>query len=312
MEAESQARSGFVTIVGPPNVGKSTLLNAILGQKIAIVTSKPQTTRDRILGVHTEERGQLVFLDTPGIHKPFKALNRAMVERAIATLDEVDVVLLVADATAQVPSIAEHGAIPAADQRVIGHVRETGKPTILALNKIDRVRSKEQLLPVIAAWQEALPLAAVVPVSALQGVGLDGVLDELFKLLVVGPAYYDPDTLTDRSTRFLVSEAIREKLMRHTGKEIPYSVAVEVERFEELRRVVAIDTVVHVERDSQKAVVIGKGGAMLKRVGSEARADIEELLGRKVMLRIFVRVEPHWSERRRGLRRFGYVDGEQR
>jgi len=317
-------RSGFVTIVGRPNVGKSTLLNALLGEKVAIVTPKPQTTRDRIAGIHTDDRSQIVFLDTPGIHKPFKKLNAALVERAVATLAEVDVVLFMVDATEQsataapasapeAPAAAATTGIPEGDRHVLEHVASAGKPAILLVNKVDRLRDKAALLPIIDAWRRAHGFAAVVPLSALSGDNLGAVLDETRRLLPEGPYYYDADLYTDRSTRFLVAELIREKVTLRTEKEIPYAVAVEVERFQAAdpaagRQLTEIDAVIHVERDTQKGILIGKGGAMLKRIGSEARADIERLLGHKVMLRLLVRVEPEWTEKQKGLKRFGYVD----
>jgi GTP-binding protein Era len=328
-------RSGFVTIVGRPNVGKSTLLNALLGEKVAIVTPKPQTTRDRIAGIHTDDRSQIVFLDTPGIHKPFKRLNTALVERAVATLSEVDVVLLMIDATEQGglatppasaaagPAAADSGdgapgapgapGVPEGDRHVLEHVANAGKPSILLVNKVDRLRDKSALLPIIDTWRRAHAFVAVVPLSALSGDNLTAVLEETRRLLPEGPYYYDADLYTDRSTRFLVAELIREKVTLRTEKEIPYAVAVEVERFAAAdpakgRQLTEIDAVIHVERDTQKGILIGKGGAMLKRIGTEARADIERLVGHKVVLRLFVRVEAEWSEKQKGLKRFGYVD----
>ena len=301
-------RSGFVTLVGRPNVGKSTLLNRLLGEKVAIVTPKPQTTRDRIRGIRTDAESQIVFIDTPGIHKPFKKLNRAMVDRAVFALQDVDVVALLVDVTQQLFADDGGGAIPEADAHVLRAVAAAATPTILVLNKIDRLREKQKLLPVLARWKEAFSFAALVPLSALSGEGTEGFLEEVLPLLPEGPHYYGEDELTDRSTRFLVSEIIREKLILATEREIPYAVAVEVESLKRGPRSTTIQAVIHVERESQKGIVIGKKGAMLKWVGTEARLEIEELLRSKVGLTLFVRVEPFWTERKRGLKRFGYVD----
>lgn len=336
-------RSGYVTIVGRPNVGKSTLVNAILGQKVAIVTPKPQTTRDRIHGIRTDATSQIVFVDTPGIHKPFKKLNQAMVDRAVAALQDVDVVCFMIDAAEQrtaVPASADRApadrapadrasaegaadgaadgeaetaqpraGLPAGDVHVLEHVERAAKPTLLLINKVDRIRPKSALLPIIAAWKDAFPFAAVVPLSALGGENVSRVIDEIVGRLPEGPLYFDEDQITDRTERFLVAEIVREKVTLRTEKEIPYAIAVEIERWQDhADRFTEIHAVIHVERDSQKGIVIGKGGVMLKSIGIDARQDIERLLGHKVMLKLFVHVEPEWSEKNRDLKRFGYVD----
>lgn len=307
--SDGEFRSGFVTIVGQPNVGKSTLLNALMGEKIAIVTPKPQTTRDRILGIRTDAGAQVVFLDTPGIHKPLRALNKAMVERALATLLEVDAVLLTIDVRPQLAAV-EQGAkeIPEEDRYVVERVREAAKPTVLLVNKIDTVPDKRLLLPVIDLWKDVLPFRGIVPISAREEEGLGRVMKEVVDFLPAGPKLYEDDALTDRSMRFLVAESIREKVFLLTSQEVPYSVAVEVEKFVRKPRITDIGAVIHVERESQKGILIGKGAAMLKKIGTQARVDIEERLGQKVMLSLLVRVEPDWSERRNTLRRFGYMD----
>jgi len=304
-------KTGLVTLLGPPNVGKSTLINALLGEKVAIVTNKPQTTRDRILGIRTDADSQVLFLDTPGIHKATKALNRAMVARAIATLDEVDAVVVMVDA-ANLARLVEKGrpADPSDEERIVlDHVRAAAKPAILLLNKVDRIATKESLLPVIDRWKDGLPFHAIVPISALTGVGLEAVMTEILALLPAGEPLYDESLYTDRSLRFLVAETVREKLTELLSQELPYAAAVEIESYKEGPRLITIHAVIHVERDGQKAIVIGKGGAMLKQIGMAARPEIEALVEKKVMLKLFVRVEPGWSEQRRTLRRFGYVDG---
>ena len=308
MTKEAEFRSGFVTLVGRPNVGKSTLLNHLLGEKVAIVTPKPQTTRDRIHGIRTDEQSQIVFVDTPGIHKPMKKLNRTMVDRAISALQDVDVIAFLLDATQQSALQHENGALPPGDVHILERVAATATPTILIVNKVDLLADKRQLLPIIAGWQAAHPFVAIVPLSALKGTGTDALLKELLALLPEGPHYYGDDELTDRSTRFLVAEIIREKLILSTKREIPYAVAVEVEQLKRHKSCTAVQAVIHVERESQKGIVIGKQGSMLKRIGTEARRDIEELLRRKVNLKLFVRVEPDWTQRNKGLKRFGYAD----
>ncbi len=299
--------SGFVTVIGRPNVGKSTLLNALVGQRLAIVTPKPQTTRDRILGIRTDDESQILFLDTPGIHEARRALNRAMVERALATLLEVDVVLFMVDAERQVRAA---GSVDAADAHVLDRVAAVGKPTLLVLNKVDRVADKPLLLPVIEAFQQRHPFVAAVPISALRHDGLEPLLAEIRTQLPEGPAYYDADTLTDRPLRFLVAETIREKVIVETREELPYSAAVSITAFQEEADIVRIEATIHVERAGQKAIVIGQGGQMLKRIGTAARHDIEELVGRRVALHLFVRIEPDWTRQERALRKLGYGPNE--
>lgn len=292
--------SGFVAIVGPPNAGKSTFLNKVLGFKLAITSDKPQTTRQRLLGVYSQPELQIVFLDTPGLHQARRALNRLMVETALATLQEVDAVLFMVE-------VGKKGLDAAS--AVAGALAGCGKPVVLALNKIDQLARKEDLLPMLgqaSAWGN---WAALVPLSAQQGDGTRQVVEALEALLPEGGPLFPPDTLTDLSERFLVGELVREKVFRLTEREVPYSVAVTVDQFlepAEEGRPTAITATIHVEREGQKAIVIGKGGAMLKKIGTAARLEMERLLGGPVFLDLFVRVEPKWSQQDRGLRKLGY------
>ena len=292
--------SGFVAIVGAPNVGKSTFLNRVLEFKLAITSDKPQTTRHRILGVYNRPGLQVVFLDTPGLHHPRRALNKRMVETAKAALLEVDAALFIVEAS-------DKGL--AQGERVADLLRSSGRPVVLALNKVDLVRDKSRLLPYLeraAAWG---PWRALVPISALKGEGLDGVLEELAGLLPPGDPLFPADMITDLSERFLVGELIREKVFRLTGQEVPYASAVTVDQFLEPEtpgRPIAVSATIHVESRGQKGILIGKGGTMIKKIGTAARRDMERLLGHKVFLELFVRVEPRWSRDRRGLDKLGY------
>ncbi len=289
-------RSGFIAIVGRPNVGKSTLLNAILGEKIVIVSSKPQTTRNAVRGVKNLPGAQMVFVDTPGIHKGRGRMSEFMVGEALSSLAEVDVVLYMVDASRKV---GEEEAF------IMDKLRSVKAPVVLAINKVDTV-AKESLLPLIAKLSKRLDLAAIIPISARREDGTEKLLEILIGLLPEGPEYYPKDMVTDQSERFLVSELIREKVFELTKEEIPYSVAVEIEEFKEKSDIVRIGAVINVERDSQKGIVIGKGGGMLKQIGSEARVDIEKLLDKKVFLKLFVRVTRDWTKKDRDLKEFGY------
>ncbi len=299
--------AGFVAILGRPNVGKSTLLNRLLGEHVAIVTSRPQTTRTRILGVVNGEGYQLALFDTPGIHKAKGPLNRRMVETALSTLGEVDVALVLVEATAGKDGEVEVGETV---RTVVDEVRRSGKPAVLGVNKIDLV-PRPALLPFIAAHQGLLDWAEVVPFSARTGENVDRLAPALARHCPVSEAPLFPlDTLTDQAERVLAAEYVREQVMELTREELPYSAAVEVEEFDESERrdgggLVRIGAVIWVERESQKAIVIGKGGSMLKRIGSRARERLERLLGAKVFLRCTVKVEERWSERMETLRRLG-------
>jgi GTP-binding protein Era len=287
-----------VGIAGPPNVGKSTLLNRILGEKISITSSKPQTTRNRILGIAHRPEAQIIFVDTPGVHGARKALNIRMVASALAALDDMDVVLLVLDAAA--PD-------PASENLLVKKLGQLRRPLILALNKTDLV-AKPALLALIARWSQAVAFEALVPVSAQTGDQLPALLQALEACLPLGPPLFPADAITDMPERFIAAEMIREKVFRFTGQEIPYSTAVTIERFAEETRpaLVKIFATIHVERDSQKGVVIGKGGAKLKQIGVAARSEIERIIGAQVYLKLLVRVEKNWSQDSRALRKFGY------
>jgi GTP-binding protein Era len=300
-------RAGFVAIVGRPNVGKSTLLNRLLGEHVAIVSARPQTTRTRILGIHNGPGFQMALFDTPGVHRAQGPLNRRMVQTALDVLGEVDVVLVLVEAGTG-PDLRV--SVGETAEWIAERVRRVGKPAVLGVNKVDRV-AKETLLPVIDAYRGLLDWKAVVPFSGLTGEGVDRLVEVLARELPPADApLFPPDMLTDQAERVIAAEYVREQVMELTREEIPYSVAVEVEEFDESERrddggLVRIGVLVWVERASQKAIVIGKGGAMLKRVGTRARQKLERLLGARVFLRITVKVEERWSERVETLRRLG-------
>jgi len=291
-------RCGIVTIAGRPNVGKSTLLNYMIGTKVAIVTPKPQTTRDRITGIRTEPDVQYLFQDTPGLHKPMKALNRRMVAEAEAAISDADVVLFMTDAAS--PKEAED-----LDREWVALVAGTSRPVVLALNKVDRLDPKSLLLPIMDFFSRLHHFEAIIPICALTGDGVDRLLEEVKRLLPEGPALYPEETLSDRPIRFLAAEVIREKLTLATAKEIPYSVAVTIDDFQEPEppEPVRIFATIHCERESQKPIVIGRGGAMLRRIGTEARRELELLLSRHVFLKLYVKVSEDWTRTDRGLDR---------
>ena len=291
-------KSGFISILGRPNVGKSTLFNRILGEKMAIVSKIPQTTRNRILGIKHLEGGQLIFLDTPGIHKGKTELNQRMSRTAIASGRDADVLLFMTEVPS--PPVEK-------DRELIGSFRRSGGIPVLAINKIDLVK-KESLLPLIDQYQRLHPFRAIVPVSAMTGEGVDALITEILRHLPESPPYYPDDMVTDQTERFLVSEIIREKLIDHCYQEIPYATAVTIDEFKEQteRNLVLIKATVHVERDSQKKIVIGKGGQRLKKVGQDARREIEGLLEKRVFLELWVNVEKNWTRDPRALNRLGY------
>ena len=292
-------KSGYVAIAGAPNAGKSTLLNKILGEKIAIISSKPQTTRHRILGVCHRTGAQIVFCDTPGLFVPKDPLNLKIVDTAYAAMGDADVLLAVVDAAH--PDSASEGLLTE-------KIRSLGLPAILALNKIDLVLEKEKLLEMIADWSARYAFEVVVPVSALDGIQIDALLAATISALPEGPPYFPEDMLTDAAERFIAAELIREKIFRLTGEEIPYASAVTVEAFKRSAdsRRWHIEATIHLERDSQKGIIIGRGGAMLKRIGSEARQDIEKMMQAKVFLKLFVRVQKNWRRDMKAIERFGY------
>ena len=291
-------KSGFISILGRPNVGKSTLFNRILGQKIAIVTEKPQTTRTRILGIKNVEGGQFIFLDTPGIHEGRSELNQRMVQTAIASGRDADVLLVMIDATS--PLIEK-------DREMIESLKGSDGLPFLVVNKIDLVK-KETLLPIMDQYQRLHPFQKIIPLSAITGDGVDILLDEILKVLPESAPYYPEDMITDQTERFWVSEIIREKVIKQSYHEIPYSTAVTIEEFNDHpeKNLVVIKGTISVERDSQKKILIGKGGQKLRQIGEAARKEAEALLGTKVFLELWVRVERNWSQDPRALNRMGY------
>jgi GTP-binding protein Era len=290
-------KCGYVALIGMPNIGKSTLLNRLVGDKLAITSPKPQTTRQRLLGIVNLPQAQLLFLDTPGVLDPKGALNTALVQAALTALAEADVVVWLVEPR-----------IPASDDKVLlPRLKQMDRPLLVAINKIDTV-PKPHLLPLISAYHVVFPGSPVVPVSALLGDGLTELTAEILKYLPLSPPLYPIDLETDSSERFLVAELIRERVLHHTGEEVPHAVAVQVEDFDESRRphLIKIRAVIYVERDSQKGILIGKQGRMLKTIGAEARSEIEPLLRAKVFLELWVKVWKNWRKDPRALRLLGY------
>ncbi|ADG05534.1 GTPase Era [Kyrpidia tusciae] len=299
MADSSGFRSGFAALVGRPNVGKSTLLNRLIGTKIAIMSDKPQTTRNRIRGVLTRENGQVIFLDTPGVHRPKHRLGDYMNRLALATLQEVDLVLFVIDVTSK---------FGPGEQVILDHLQGVETPVFLVINKIDLV-SPEELLPMIDEHRKRYPFREVVPVSAVKGTNLDRLEERIFATLPQGPAYYPADQVTDHPESFIVAELVREQVLNLTREEVPHSVAVTVEEITPRENgLLYIRAVVVTEKESQKAILIGREGGMLKRVGQRARREIEALLGSRVYLDLWVKVKKDWRNREPILRNFGYVD----
>ncbi len=289
-------RSGYVSIIGRPNVGKSTLLNAFLGQKVSIVAPHPQTTRNKILGIRNLPGAQIVFIDTPGIHKPQNLLGEVMVRAARDVLSEIDVVVFVAEA----------GRNADRDTEIIRSLADTGKPVFLLINKIDEVK-KHDILGMIDHYRELFPFREIVPVSALKGDGVGIVLEKLSEYLPPGPKYYPDDIVTDQIERFMAAEIIREKIMEKTGDEVPYSIAVEVETWTERPDgIVSISANIYVEREGQKGIIIGAKGRKLKEVGTLARIDIEKLLDARVFLQLWVKVKKGWRDNKKMLHELGY------
>lgn len=297
MNTSESYKSGFVSVIGRPNVGKSTLVNSLIGQKIAIMSDKPQTTRNRILCVLTTEDAQIVFMDTPGIHKPKHKLGEYMVETATRTLREVDVILFVVDATA---------SLGAGEQFIMENLISVKTPVVLVVNKIDQV-PKQELLPMIQKYTEAYDFAAVVPISALARTNLEVLVSEIKKYLEPGPQYYPEDMVTDQPERLIIAELIREKALHLTREEIPHAIAVDIEEITtRTNEDLYIRAVIYVERDSQKGIVIGAKGQLLKEIGQQARNDIETLLGSKAYLGLWVKVKKDWRNREGILKNFGY------
>jgi len=291
-------RSGFIALVGAPNAGKSTLLNRMLGEKISITSKKPQTTRNRIIGVVHRPAAQLVFIDTPGVHRASSPLNVRIVDVALSAIGDVDLVLIIVDASQ---------ADPESESFMVGKLKEQKRPVILALNKIDLVE-KPRLLKLMDKWTRAFDFRAIIPISARHGQQVDDLLSSMEGLLPEGPPFFPEDTLTDVPERFIAAEMIREKVFRLTGQEIPYSTAVTIDSFKEAKKgaLVRIYATIHIERDSQKGIIIGKQGSKLKQIGEASRKEIERMLGTRVFLKLFVRVQKNWSRDTRALRKFGY------
>lgn len=303
-------RAGFCAIVGRPNVGKSTFLNRVLGEKLAVVTPKPQTTRNRVMGVKNRPDEQIVFVDTPGIHRGRSELSRYMVEEALRAASECDVILLMVEAPRVLAAdLAKKPFAPGEGVKlIVDHLAGIQRPRVLAINKVDLLGEKAALLPLIDHFRKLLPFDEIVPISATEGDGVDRLEDAIAALLPQSERLFPEDMITDRAERFLAAELIREQAYVLLKDELPYSTAVTIERWTERpeRKDVVIEAVIHVERDSQKPIVIGEGGRMVKEIGTRARAEIARLLGCPVHLKLFVKVDPDWTSRTAALRRLGY------
>ncbi len=295
----AELKTGFVALIGRPNVGKSTLMNRLIGQKIAITSNKPQTTRNRIQTVYTEERGQIIFLDTPGIHKAKNKLGEYMVNAAKQTMNDVDVVLWLVEPTTY---------IGAGEQQIAANLKNCKKPVILVINKVDTVK-KEEILKFIDAYKNIVHFDEIVPVSALKGQNTDDLIDAIFKYLPYGPMYYDEDTVTDQPMKQIAAELIREKALRCLSDEIPHGIAVTIERMKERldgSNIIDIDATIICERESHKGIIIGKGGEMLKKIGSAARFEIERMMEMQVNLKLWVKVKKEWRDNDLLMKNYGY------
>jgi GTP-binding protein Era len=299
MATDTPRRCGYVAIVGRPNVGKSTLLNHILGQKISITSRKPQTTRHQVLGIKTADNHQIVFVDTPGLHiDAEKAINRFMNRAASAAIRDVDVIAFVVDRTAWT----------AEDANVLAQIQRSGLPTLLVVNKVDLLADKEELLPHLQMLAGKADFAAILPVSALRQHNVDALEQQILQLLPEQDYFFPEDQITDRSQRFLAAEIVREKIMRQLGDELPYAITVQIEEFAQDGEILHIAALIFVERQGQKKILIGEKGARLRSIGSDARRDMESLFDSKVMLRLWVKVKSGWSDDERALRSLGYDD----
>lgn len=298
VEVTKEFKSGFVSIIGRPNVGKSTLLNQILGQKIAITANKPQTTRNRILGIHTTNDAQVLFLDTPGIHKATGKLNKYMVDQALSACRGVDAVLFLVEATDRVGG---------GDDYILDLLAQSELPIYLVINKVDLV-AKDKLLPLIQAYSERFKFQEIIPAAAATGEGVERITSLVTQCLPTGPMYYPEDMVTDLPERFIVAEMIREQILHRIHQEVPYGVAVQVETFEERpgKNLVAIQAVIYVGRDAHKRILVGKGGSMIRTLGQESRREIETFLGTRVFLELFIKVKKNWMDSDRMMREFGY------
>lgn len=297
---DSTFKSGYVAIIGRPNVGKSTLINRVLGQKLCITSRRPQTTRHRILGIKTSEKSQLIYVDTPGLHIDDKrAMNRYMNRTAASSINDVDVILFVVDGMNWTDE----------DERVLDRLKEDAKaPVILVINKMDKLEDKEVMLPHIEQLSKKFNFANVLPISARKGINMEQLEVEVTQLMPEGELIFPEEQFTDRSSRFLAAELVREQLFRHLGQELPYSITVEIEQFDDEEKLYRIGAVIYVERDGQKSIVIGKKGELLKSVGKGARIEMQNLFGRKVFLRLWVKVREGWGDNERMLKNLGYTD----
>ena len=295
---EQKHKSGFVNIVGNPNVGKSTLMNDLVGERVSIITSKAQTTRHRIMGIVNNPEYQIVFSDTPGVLAPKYKLQESMLAFSEGALTDADILLYVTDVVED----------PTKNADFLARVAKETIPVLLVINKIDLLKNQEELEAIVARWKTLLPNAELFPASAKEGFNVQNLMTRIVELLPEGEPYFGKDALTDKPARFFVTEIIREKILLNYDKEIPYSAEVIVEKFEEKEKSIHIMAVIYVERDSQKGILIGRGGAMLKRVGTEARKDIEKFFDKSVYLELFVKVEPNWRNRDNKLRQFGYIE----
>jgi GTP-binding protein Era len=297
---DKEFRSGYVAIIGRPNVGKSTLINRVLGQKLCITSRRPQTTRHRILGIKTDDDSQLIYVDTPGLHiDDKKAMNRYMNRAAASSIDDVDVILFVVDGMNWTDE----------DEKVLERLKVSAKaPVILVINKMDKLADKEVMLPHIQKLSTQFDYANVFPISARKGINLDELEKQIKQLVPKGELIFPEDQITDRSSRFLAAELVREQLFRHLGQELPYSITVEIEQFDDEKDLYRIGAVIYVERDGQKAIVIGKKGDLLKSVGKDARIEMQSLFGHKVFLRLWVKVREGWGDNERMLKNLGYND----
>lgn len=291
-------KAGFVNIVGNPNVGKSTLMNDLVGERISIITSKAQTTRHRIMGIVNTPDYQIVFSDTPGVLKPKYKLQQSMLDFSEGALTDADVLVYVTDVVED----------PEKNSDFLAKVAKEKVPVLLVINKIDLLKDQTQLNDIVAHWQALLPNAEIFPTSAKEHFNVSNLMQRIVELLPVSPPFFGKDALTDKPARFFVTEIIREKILLNYDKEVPYSTEVIVEKFDEKDGAIHIMAVIYVERDSQKGILIGKGGSMLKKVGTAARKDIETFFGKKVFLELFVKVEPNWRNRENKLRSFGYIE----
>lgn len=293
----SSTKSGYIAIVGRPNVGKSTLMNHILGQKLSITSRKPQTTRHQILGIKTENHIQAIYVDTPGLHqKQPKAINRFMNKSAMAAYKDVDVIVMLVEGLKWTQD----------DENVLDKLKQTNTPVILAVNKIDKLEDKQQLLPHLSTLQSRHEFAEIIPISATSGHNLEHLEEAAHKFLPQSDYHYSEDALTNRSSRFLAAELVREKIMRQLGDELPYAMTVEIEKFTDKPNIIEIHALIYVERDSQKSIVIGERGARLKQIGIEARKDMEVLFDKKVMLNTWVKTRQGWADSEKDLKSFGF------